>query len=58
LACLLDEIETRQEHAALDEHPYEKDPDLNWEAPVGPPLPYDGTVPADVIELARRRRQA
>ncbi len=58
LAALLDEIETRREHAALDEHPYENDPDLNWEVPSGPSLPYDGAVPAEVLELARRRRRA
>lgn len=57
LDALLNEFETRQEHAALDEHPYEDDPDLSWEAPPGPSLPYDGAVPAEVIELARKRRQ-
>jgi hypothetical protein len=58
LAALVEEVETRQEQAALDEHPYEDDPDLSWEAPSGPALPYDGDVPAEVLELARRRRGA
>ena len=58
LAALIDEVEARQEEAALDEHPYEDDPDLRWEAPPGPSLPYDGDVPEEVLELARRRRSA
>jgi hypothetical protein len=47
----------RRELAALDAHPYERDPDLAWEAPPGPDLPYDGDIPADVRRLAARRRR-
>ena len=56
LAALLQEIEAGQE-AALENYPYEEDPDLSWEAPPGPPLPYDGDVPAEVVDLAKRRRR-
>jgi len=56
LAALVEQLEADQERAALDAHPYEADPDVAWEAPTGPDLPYDGTVPADVVRLARRRR--
>lgn len=58
LAALLEQLETERELAALDQHPYDDDPDLRWDVPPGPPLPYDGEVPADVLELARRRREA
>jgi len=44
--------------SALESHPYEADPELAWEAPPGPDLPYEGAVPADVLRLARRRRAA
>jgi hypothetical protein len=57
LAGLLEEIRTRRERAALDAHPYEDDPDLNWEVSTGPSLPYDGAVPPEVRELAKRRRR-
>lgn len=36
--------------------PVSDDPDLTWTAPVGPDLPYDGDVPAEVRRLAARRR--
>ncbi len=55
LVALLEDLEAERELAALDRHPYDDDPDLRWEAPPGPALPYDGEVPADVIALARRR---
>jgi hypothetical protein len=58
LAALLEELETQRELQALDEHPYEDDQDLAWQAPPGPPLPYDGEIPADVLELARQRRRS
>ena len=57
LAALLQEIEAARESAALEKNPYEEDPDLSWEVPPGPPLPYDGDVPAEVVDLARRRRR-
>lgn len=56
LAALLEEMEAMRERAALEEHPYEDDPELSWEVPAGPVLPYDGEVPAEVLELARARR--
>ncbi len=48
----------RREAEALRAMPYEEDPDLTWQAPVGPDLPYDGEIPPEVRDLARRRRAA
>lgn len=56
LAALLDRLETEKEVAALQAQPYEGDPDLAWQAPPGPDLPYDGEIPAEVRRLAQRRR--
>jgi len=58
LAALVNELEAERELAALENHPYTEDPDLNWVAPAGPVLPYDGTVPEDVLRLAESRRRA
>jgi len=57
LLALVHQLEAEQELAALAAHPYEDDPDLAWQAPIGPELPYDGEIPREVIELARRRRR-
>ena len=57
LAALIDELEAERERSALTERPYEDDPELAWQAPLGPPLPYDHDVPKDVLDLAARRRQ-
>lgn len=57
LACLVERLEAELELAALADHPYEDDPDLAWQAPAGPDLPFDGAVPADVMKLAQRRRR-
>ena len=56
LESLAKELEAQAELAALDAHPYEGDPDLAWDAPPGPDLPYDGDVPKEVLDLAVRRR--
>jgi len=56
LAALVEELEERQELDALEAQPYHDDPDLAWQPPQGPDLPYDGDVPADVARLAARRR--
>lgn len=57
LQALLDELEAAAELRALDEAPYEGDEALRLPEPhLGGELPYDGAVPAEVIELARRRR--
>ncbi len=56
LDALIERELARREIDAIEAHPYEDDPDLAWEAPPGPDLPYDGEVPADVRRLARRRR--
>ena len=56
LAALIDDIDTQHERTALAEQPYEDDPELTWQAPSGPDLPYDGDIPSDVIELAAERR--
>lgn len=56
LAALLRELLGHQERQALARAPYEDDPELSWQAPVGPDLPYDGAVPAEVRRLAAERR--
>jgi hypothetical protein len=57
LSALIEKIEEERERIALDRYPYEDDPDLSWEAPAGPQLPYEGEVPEDVLALARERRR-
>ncbi len=57
LALLLDTLEADREQAALEAMPYHDDPDLSWEAPSGPVLPYSGEVPVDVKRLAAARRR-
>lgn len=57
LAALIEQIEAEREQIALAEHPYEGDPELAWQAPFGPDLPYDRDVPSDVLELAAERRR-
>ncbi|HVE46434.1 MAG TPA: hypothetical protein VNA57_06770 [Acidimicrobiales bacterium] len=57
LRVLADELEREREVAALERLPYEDDPDLSWEAPLGPDLPYDGEVPDGVRRLAAARRR-
>lgn len=56
LAALLRELAGARERALLAEAPYEDDPELSWQAPPGPDLPYDGEVPEDVQRLAAQRR--
>lgn len=58
LAALIEKIETERELAVLASHSYDEDPDLAWEAPPGPDLPYDGAIPDDVFELAKSRRRS
>ena len=57
LTALVEQLEAQRELTALADQPYEDDPDLAWEAPLGPDLPFDGAVPADVMKLAQRRRR-
>ena len=57
LALLIEHLEREAELAALEQHPYDADPDLAWEAPRGASLPYDGDVPTEVIDIAARRRR-
>ncbi|HVB76409.1 MAG TPA: hypothetical protein VNI34_01155 [Candidatus Nitrosotalea sp.] len=57
LAALIERLEQERELAALTAHPYEDDPDLAWEAPPGPDLPYDGDIPSEVAQLALERRR-
>jgi hypothetical protein len=57
LDALVEREISRRELQAIEENPSEQDPDLAWEAPAGPDLPYDGEVPADVRRLAARRRR-
>jgi hypothetical protein len=56
LATLVEVLEGRQELDALEAQPYQDDPDLAWQPPQGPDLPYDGDIPAEVARLAARRR--
>lgn len=57
LLALIQELDGQRELAALAAKPYEDDPDLAWQAPPGPDLPYEHEVPREIIELARRRRR-
>jgi gamma-glutamyltranspeptidase len=57
LEALIQRELARREVAAIEAHPYENDPDLAWQAPTGPDLPYDGEIPPDVRKLAGRRRK-
>ena len=57
LLALIEDLEEDRELTALAALPYEDDPDLAWEAPRGPDLPYDGEVPEDVVQLALQRRR-
>lgn len=56
LVALIDQLEGEHERAILTAQPYEADEELGWQPAPGPDLPYDGAVPADVRELADRRR--
>lgn len=58
LAALIREVDGRREVAAIAQLPYEDDPDLAWQAPPGPDLPYEGGVPEEVQRLAAQRRGA
>jgi hypothetical protein len=42
LAALLRELVGAHERRALEATPYETDPEVAWQAPPGPDLPYDG----------------
>ncbi len=55
LGALLDALDAEREELALDAMPYDADPELAWEVPGGPALPYDGEVPEDVQRLAQNR---
>ncbi len=57
LTALLQELEGERELSALAACPYDADPDLGWEVPAGPDLPYDGDIPEEVMELARQRHR-
>lgn len=57
LVLLIRERLATQEREALRAQPYDTDPDLAWQAPAGPDLPYDGEIPAEVLALARARRR-
>lgn len=61
LAVLVEQDEVRRDHEALADAPYDEDdelqlgaPEIDWDAE----LPYDGAVPDEVVELARRRRHS
>ncbi len=56
LGALVDKVERAHEIAALEAQPYDADPELAWQAPPVIALAYEDPVPADVVELAERRR--
>lgn len=56
LAALLRELVGAHERRALEAAPYEDDPELAWQSPPGPDLPYDGPVPEEAMRLAAQRR--
>jgi hypothetical protein len=59
LHALISEVESEKEIAALRDLPYDSDADLAL--PAASPatdLPYDGDVPTEILEIARRRRSA
>lgn len=58
LAALVEQLAAQREIAALEQQPYDADPDLAWQPPPGPALVYDGDIPADVVALAQARRRA
>jgi hypothetical protein len=57
LAALIDDLEAERERTALAERPYEDDPELAWQVPLGPDLPYDHDIPRAVLDLAADRRR-
>jgi len=60
LAALIEREEHRLELGALRLAPYEDDSDLSFPDPGidwDRDLPYDGSIPDEVVELARRRRR-
>jgi hypothetical protein len=56
LAALLRELVGAHERRAFEAAPYETDPEVAWQAPPGPDLPYDGPVPDEAVRLAEQRR--
>ena len=54
----LDALIEAREREALRAQPYEDDPDLAMPDADGPDLPYDGTVPPEVLLLAEQRRRS
>lgn len=61
LAVFVEQDEVRREAKALAAAPYREDdelqlgaPEIDWDGE----LPYDGTVPDEVVELARQRRHS
>lgn len=57
LAALEREVEQARERTILAGDPYEVDFDRDWRPASAPLDPYDGSVPKDVLALARRRRR-
>jgi len=58
LETLVERLEAEQDLKALEEFPYEGDPELNWEVDPVPGLPYDGKVPQEILRLAAQRRRS
>lgn len=59
LEAFIERMRAEHELRILAEFPYGDDPNLAMGiAPPMPDLPYDGEIPPDVLELAKRRRAA
>ena len=57
LQALINELEAAAEIRALEEFPYDGDPELASIVSDAPVLPYDGDVPKEVLLRAKARRR-
>lgn len=57
LKALLDELHAAAELTALAREPYDDDADLTWVVSDGPPLPYNGRIPPEVVAIAKQRKR-
>ncbi|MGQ0743245.1 MAG: hypothetical protein ACT4OS_02690 [Acidimicrobiales bacterium] len=57
LEALADRLDAERETEILTALPYEDDEALAWSVPFGPDLPYTGTIPQEVLDLAAARRK-
>jgi len=57
LSALIAELEAEHDLTALERALYDDDPDLAWQTPPVPDLPYNGRIPRAVTRLAAARRR-